>query len=93
MTTSMPNRGAVQIINIQNPARPVVLSTLAITPQQAMDIEVSGSYAYVGASYAGQFFTRSTIFTLDISDPAQPTVIGQYSFPSEPTLDIQLVGA
>jgi hypothetical protein len=61
----------LQIVDVANPSNPAILSSFP-TPQQALDIKVAGSQAYL------MDFGRLRI--LDVSNPVLPTELGNLNF-------------
>jgi hypothetical protein len=56
----------LQVIDISTPSNPVIVGTVA-TPRQAIDVYVSGNYAYVA---------DGNLRVIDISIPSSPAIIG-----------------
>ncbi len=61
-------KGTLQAIDVSNPEEPEEL-TLFSTTEDIIDVELSGSFAYVTAGYDG-------LKILDVSDPGNPEEIG-----------------
>ncbi len=64
----------LQIINISNPASPILTGSYDATLSSAHGVAVSGNYAYV-ADYS------SGLQIINISNPASPTLTGSYATP------------
>ena len=63
--------GLFQILNISNPANPVIIGSITITGAPILDsIYVSGSYAYVTNKGSG------SLLIFNVSNPANPVSIG-----------------
>jgi hypothetical protein len=59
-----------RIIDVSNPHNPVIVGSVD-TPVRAVDLAVSGSYAYVTATAWG-----GTMYVIDISNPISPSIVG-----------------
>lgn len=59
--------GKLTILNITDPANPVIVGN-AGTPTEAVEVAVSGNYAYVGDWYTG-------LHVVDVTDPANPAIV------------------
>ncbi|NCF67533.1 MAG: hypothetical protein GWP61_16330, partial [Chloroflexi bacterium] len=63
------------ILDIANPAHPVVMGKTLPLPNIVQDVVVTGNYAYVvGVEY--------TLRVIDIANPAAPFIIGSYDTPA-----------
>jgi hypothetical protein len=60
--------GGLHVVDISNPASPPTVGVVG-TPGRPMDVEVSGSTAYVARLHAG-------LQVVDVSDPASPALVG-----------------
>jgi hypothetical protein len=63
----------LRIINISNPSSPTEVGSCD-TPEEAWDVAVSGSYAYVADGLSG-------LRIINISNPSNPTEVGFYDTP------------
>jgi len=63
------------IIDVSNPVNPVLMGSFD-TPGQAIDIAVSGNYAYVADAGSG-------LHIINVSNPANPTLVGTYNTPGQ----------
>jgi len=68
------SNGAMEIINVSNPATPIKAGTIA-TQYYAIDIAVSGQYVYMVSGLASDI---GALYVLDISDPANPKQAGRF---------------
>lgn len=72
------NQGGMKIINVSNPAAPVLVGEFATgvfaTGATAQNLAVVGDRAYVGAAEEG-------LVILDVSNPAAPSHVGTYNTP------------
>ena len=66
----------LQVIDVSNPANPVWVGGY-LTVGYALDIAVSGGYAYVADEWAG-------LQVIDVSDPASPVWVGGYETSGDP---------
>jgi len=62
-----------QVIDISNPASPIILGTLAAPLSFATDVRVSGSFAYVADAHG--------LYVIDVSNPGSPTIVGTLNTP------------
>ena len=76
----------LEIIDISNPAKPVVKGSYDIYNGQS--IQVVGNYAYVAVAGSG---SQVGLQIIDISNPAAPTLKGNY-YTSDIALGVQIVG-
>jgi hypothetical protein len=61
------------VIDISNPASPVILGSIS-TPGIAYGVAVAGSYAYVADGSGG-------LQVVNIADPASPAIVGSVNTP------------
>jgi hypothetical protein len=61
------------VIDVSNPANPREVGFFD-TPGFALDVYVSGNYAYVADGYAG-------LRVIDVSNPANPREVGYFDTP------------
>jgi hypothetical protein len=71
------------VVDISNRSAPVVLGSVA-TPGEALDVTVSGTYAYVADGSAG-------LQVVDISNPSAPVITGSVDSPGD-AQDIEVSG-
>lgn len=64
--------GGLQVLDVSDPANPRRLSQVVDLPGYALDVALSGDYAYVALQDGG-------LAILDLSDPARPSVVGRYA--------------
>lgn len=79
--------GGVEVWNVANASAPQHLNTFDVlyfgTPVPALDIELSGNFAYVAASEGGGHI-------LDVSDPLNPVDRGLFSIQQAPVRAVHL---
>ena len=63
------------ILDIANPAQPVLVGKSPVLPGLVYAVVVSGNHAYVAADRGG-------LWIIDISNPAAPTTVGAYDTPN-----------
>ncbi len=61
---------ALTVVDVSNPAQPVVRGSCAVESGWAWDVAVEGDHAYVSVD--------SGLKVVDVSDPTTPAVVGQY---------------
>ncbi len=62
------------IVDISNPAQPIVVGQTRVLPNLISDIALAGSYAYIANSDSG-------LRIINMSDPTQPVEVGFYDTP------------
>ena len=62
------------IMNVANPANPIIVGQTALLPSFVRDVAVAGSYAYVADLDSG-------LWVIDVANPAAPVEVGAYDTP------------
>jgi len=64
----------VKVVDVGNPANPVLVGSIDMPDSWAVAVSVSGNYAYVAYDHTG-------FFVIDVSDPANPIQMGAAQLP------------
>lgn len=72
------------VVDVSDPAAPVLMGTFTSLPNNAFDVDLDGSYAYLAAYENG-------VLAVDVSDPSNPTFTGGLSLPGL-TLCVDVAG-
>jgi len=67
--------GGLRIVNVSDPINPVEVGSCQ-TPDYALDVAVSGNYAYIADDWGG-------LRIIDVSDPTAPWEVGFYDTPGD----------
>ncbi|HEX8297945.1 MAG TPA: T9SS type A sorting domain-containing protein [Rubricoccaceae bacterium] len=71
------NGGYLEVLNVANPASPVVLGRFLADQGVVQGVDVVGTLAYVAVSRGTPYPTRGGLLIVDVSNPAAMTLVGQ----------------
>lgn len=84
------NGGYLEVLDVANPAAPVVLGRFLAEQGVVQTVDVVGTLAYVAVARGTPFGTRGGLLIVDVSNPAAMTLVG--GVPGRSVNEVRVVG-